>query len=124
MMKANPDKVRMSTAGAGTAGHFAGEMFIAMAGIKPAVVHYKGGGPAIDAVVGNDSQWTCGSHRRPHAACAQRQAQGPRDGQPDAAGIAPGRADRRRIRLPPATARSAGARSSCPTAPRSRSSTS
>src|SRR5712672_1369721 len=58
MMKANPDKLRMSTAGAGTAGHFAGEMFIAMAGVKPVVVHYKGGGPAIDAVVDNDSQWT------------------------------------------------------------------
>src|SRR6202161_1396040 len=33
MMKANPGKLRMSTAGAGTAGHFAGEMFIAMAGV-------------------------------------------------------------------------------------------
>jgi tripartite-type tricarboxylate transporter receptor subunit TctC len=58
MMKANPDKLRMSTAGAGTAGHFYGEMFIAMAGVKPVVVHYNGGGPAIDAVVNNDSQWT------------------------------------------------------------------
>jgi tripartite-type tricarboxylate transporter receptor subunit TctC len=58
MMKANPGKLRMSTAGAGTAGHFAGEMFIAMAGVKPEVVHYKGGGPAIEGVVSNDSQWT------------------------------------------------------------------
>src|SRR5216683_6722438 len=68
MMKANPDKLRMSTAGAGTAGHFAGEMFIAMAGIKPVVVHYKGGGPAIEAVVNNDSQWTMApiAGRMPH----------------------------------------------------------
>jgi len=68
MMKANPNKLRMSTAGAGTAGHFAGEMFIAMAGIKPVVVHYKGGGPAIDAVVNNDSQWTVApiGGRMPH----------------------------------------------------------
>jgi tripartite-type tricarboxylate transporter receptor subunit TctC len=58
MMKANPGKLRMSTAGAGTAGHFAGEMFIAMAKVKPEVVHYNGGGPAIEAVVSNDSQWT------------------------------------------------------------------
>ena len=58
MMKANPGKLRMSTAGAGTAGHFAGEIFIAMSGIKPMVVHYNGGGPAIEAVVNNDSQWT------------------------------------------------------------------
>src|SRR6266853_3795895 len=66
MIKANPDKLRMSTAGAGTAGHFAGEMFIAMAGIKPVVVHYNGGGPAIEAVVNNDSQWTM---RRSRVAC-------------------------------------------------------
>jgi tripartite-type tricarboxylate transporter receptor subunit TctC len=58
MMKQNPGKLRMSTAGAGTAGHFAGEMFIAMAGVKPEVVHYNGGGPAIEGVVNNDSQWT------------------------------------------------------------------
>jgi tripartite-type tricarboxylate transporter receptor subunit TctC len=58
MMKASPGKLRMSTAGEGTAGHFAGEVFIAMAGIKPMVVHYNGGGPAIEAVVSNDSQWT------------------------------------------------------------------
>jgi tripartite-type tricarboxylate transporter receptor subunit TctC len=66
--KANPDKLRMSTAGAGTAGHFAGEMFIAMTGIKAPVVHYPGGGPAIDAVVSNDAQWTMApiAGRLPH----------------------------------------------------------
>jgi len=68
LIKANPDKLRMSTAGAGTAGHFAGEMFIAMAGIKPVVVHYNGGGLAIEAVVNNDSQWTMApiAGRMPH----------------------------------------------------------
>jgi tripartite-type tricarboxylate transporter receptor subunit TctC len=68
LMKAHPDTLRMSTAGAGTAGHFAGEMFIAMAGVKPVVVHYKGGGPAIEAVVTNDSQWTMApiAGRLPH----------------------------------------------------------
>jgi tripartite-type tricarboxylate transporter receptor subunit TctC len=58
LMKASPGKLKMSTAGAGTAGHFAGELFIAMAGVKPVVVHYPGGGPAIDAVVSGDAQWT------------------------------------------------------------------
>jgi len=58
MMKANPGKLRMSTAGAGTAGHFAGMMFIKLAKIEPEVVNYKGGGPAIEAVVSGDSQWT------------------------------------------------------------------
>jgi tripartite-type tricarboxylate transporter receptor subunit TctC len=57
-IKANPDKIKMATAGEGTAGHFAGEMLIAMAEIRPGVRHYKGGGPAIDAVVNGDSQWT------------------------------------------------------------------
>jgi len=68
LIKANPDKLRMSTAGAGTAGHFAGEMFIAMTGIKPVVVHYNGGGPAIEAVVTGDSQWTMApiAGRLPH----------------------------------------------------------
>jgi tripartite-type tricarboxylate transporter receptor subunit TctC len=68
LMKAVPGKLRMSTAGAGTTGHFAGELFIAMAGVKPVVVHYPGGGPAIDAVVSNDSQWTIApiAGRLPH----------------------------------------------------------
>jgi tripartite-type tricarboxylate transporter receptor subunit TctC len=68
MIKAAPGTLRMSTAGAGTAGHFAGEMFIAAAGIKPVVVHYNGGGPAIEAVVNNDSQWTMApiAGRMPH----------------------------------------------------------
>jgi tripartite-type tricarboxylate transporter receptor subunit TctC len=58
LLEANPNKYRMSTAGAGTAGHFAGEMFIAMAGVKSQVVHYDGGGPAIAAIVDGDAQWT------------------------------------------------------------------
>jgi tripartite-type tricarboxylate transporter receptor subunit TctC len=68
LMKAEPGKLKMSTAGAGTTGHFAGELFIAMAGVKPLVVHYPGGGPAIDAVVNNDSQWTMApiAGRLPH----------------------------------------------------------
>jgi tripartite-type tricarboxylate transporter receptor subunit TctC len=43
-------------------------MFIAMAGVRPVVVHYPGGGPAIEAVVNNDSQWTMApiAGRLPH----------------------------------------------------------
>jgi tripartite-type tricarboxylate transporter receptor subunit TctC len=68
MMKANPGKLKMSTAGAGTSGHFSGEMFIAMTGVKAQVIHYPGGGPAIDAVVNNDAQWTMApiAGRLPH----------------------------------------------------------
>ena len=76
MMKANPGKLKMSTAGAGTAGHFAGEMFIAMAGIKPVVTHYNGGGPAIEAVVNGDSQWTVApiGGRMPHVTSGKLKA--------------------------------------------------
>jgi tripartite-type tricarboxylate transporter receptor subunit TctC len=43
-------------------------MFIAMTGVKTEVVHYPGGGPAIDAVVNNDAQWTMApiAGRLPH----------------------------------------------------------
>jgi tripartite-type tricarboxylate transporter receptor subunit TctC len=76
MIKANPGKLKMSTAGAGTAGHFAGEMFIAMAGIKPVVTHYNGGGPAIEAVVNGDSQWTVApiGGRMPHVTSGKLKA--------------------------------------------------
>jgi tripartite-type tricarboxylate transporter receptor subunit TctC len=78
MIKANPGTLKMSTAGAGTAGHFAGEMFIAMAGIKAAVpvTHYNGGGPAIEAVVNNNSQWTVApiGGRMPHVTSGKLKA--------------------------------------------------
>ena len=124
MMKANPNKLRMSTAGAGTAGHFAGEMFIKMAGVEPEVVNYKGGGPAIEAVVSGDSQWTVAptGGRVPYIKSGKLKA------------LAIGGTSRLAM-LPevPTVAESGypgydavgwGARSSCRTAPRSRSSTS
>ncbi len=58
LMKAKPHQLKMSTAGAGTAGHFAGVLFNAMTGVDAEVVHYKGGGPAITAVIDNEAQWT------------------------------------------------------------------
>jgi tripartite-type tricarboxylate transporter receptor subunit TctC len=58
LMKSHPNQLRMATAGFGTAGHFSGVMFASMAAVSPVVVHYNGGGPAIEAVVHNDAQWT------------------------------------------------------------------
>ena len=58
LMKAKPNTLKMSTAGAGTAGHFAGVLFNKMAGVEAVVVHYPGGGPAITAVLDNVAQWT------------------------------------------------------------------
>jgi len=72
---------RMSTAGAGTAGHFAGEMFIAQAGIKPEVVHYRAAGrrsrlsSTTTAMDGTPNRG-----RMPHV--QELQAQGDCDGQP------------------------------------------
>jgi tripartite-type tricarboxylate transporter receptor subunit TctC len=99
LMKAGPGKLRMSTAGAGTTGHFAGELFIAMAGVKPVIFHYPGGGPAIDAVVSNDSQWTMApiAGRLPHVRSGRLRARH-RRGDPHA--DAARRADHRRVRLP------------------------
>ena len=56
MMRAQPGRLRMSTAGAGTSGHFAGELLIAQAGVQP------------EAVVNNDAQWTMApiAGRLPH----------------------------------------------------------
>ena len=89
MMKANPGKLRMSTAGAGTAGHFAGEMFIAMAGIKPVVIALQRRRTGDRCGRQRRLAMDRGADRRPDAACAQRQAQGAGDGQPDAAALLP-----------------------------------
>jgi tripartite-type tricarboxylate transporter receptor subunit TctC len=50
--KANPGKVNMSSAGIGTIGHLAGELFKMMAGINPVHVPYGGNSPALTALLG------------------------------------------------------------------------
>jgi len=68
LLRSKPDQLKMATAGFGTAGHFSGAMFLAMAGVSAPIVHYPGGGPAIAAVVDNDAQWTVApiAGRLPH----------------------------------------------------------
>lgn len=51
--KAQPGKVTMASAGAGTTNHFAIELFAQMAGIKVLHVPYKGSGPALSELLGN-----------------------------------------------------------------------
>jgi tripartite-type tricarboxylate transporter receptor subunit TctC len=58
LLKAKPKEMKMSTAGKGTSGHFSGVLFNSMAGVDPVVVHYPGGGPAIEAVLNNEAPWT------------------------------------------------------------------
>jgi tripartite-type tricarboxylate transporter receptor subunit TctC len=50
--RANPGKVNIGTTGLGTSGHLIVEMFKAAAGIDVVPVHYKGGAPAIQDILG------------------------------------------------------------------------
>jgi tripartite-type tricarboxylate transporter receptor subunit TctC len=51
-IKANPAKVTMASAGAGTTNHFAIELFASMTGTRPLHVPYKGSGPALTELLG------------------------------------------------------------------------
>jgi tripartite-type tricarboxylate transporter receptor subunit TctC len=51
--KANPGQVNMASAGNGTAGHLAGELFKMLVGLNLQHVPYRGGGPALlDLIAG------------------------------------------------------------------------
>ncbi len=50
--KANPGKVSIGTTGVGTSGHLIVEQFAAAAGIRVLPVHYKGGAPALQDILG------------------------------------------------------------------------
>ncbi len=52
--KSRPGELNYATAGSGTVGHLAGELFNAMAGVKLTQILYKGSGPAaIDLLAGH-----------------------------------------------------------------------
>jgi tripartite-type tricarboxylate transporter receptor subunit TctC len=50
--KANPGKITMASAGTGSSGHLAGEMFQMTAGINLLQVPYRGAGPALTDLLG------------------------------------------------------------------------
>src|SRR5262245_4329888 len=54
--KANPRKLNMASAGTGTGGHIAGELFKMMAGVDMVHVPYRGGGPALNDLLGGQVQ--------------------------------------------------------------------
>jgi tripartite-type tricarboxylate transporter receptor subunit TctC len=54
--KANPGKINMASAGIGTSGHVAGELFKMMTGINMLHVPYRGGAPAITDLLGGQVQ--------------------------------------------------------------------
>jgi tripartite-type tricarboxylate transporter receptor subunit TctC len=55
-VKANPDKISMASAGIGTSGHVAGELFKMMAHVDMVHVPYRGGAPAIIDLLGGQVQ--------------------------------------------------------------------
>ena len=56
LAKAQPGKLRYSHPGVGTAIQLAGELFKMTVGVDVVSVPYKGGGPAMVSVVGNEAQ--------------------------------------------------------------------
>jgi tripartite-type tricarboxylate transporter receptor subunit TctC len=50
--KANPGKITVASAGTGSIGHLAGEMFKMMAGVNMVHVPYRGAGPALTDLLG------------------------------------------------------------------------
>lgn len=53
LLKKEPDKYSYASSGNGTPLHLSGELFNAMAGVKMQHVPYKGAGPALNDLIGN-----------------------------------------------------------------------
>jgi tripartite-type tricarboxylate transporter receptor subunit TctC len=58
LAKAQPGRLVFASSGAGTSSHLTMEMFKSMANIDMLHVPYKGGGPAVTAVIGGEAQLT------------------------------------------------------------------
>ncbi len=54
--KTSPGKINYASAGTGTATHLTGELFKMMAGVDMVHVPYRGGGPALDDLLGGQVQ--------------------------------------------------------------------
>ena len=54
LAKARPGQLDVASSGAGSSAHLAGELFKSMAGVKMNHVPYKGGGPAVVALLGGE----------------------------------------------------------------------
>lgn len=59
--KANPRKISMASAGNGTPGHIAGELFMVMTGVNMMHVPYRGDPPALTDLIGGQVQVLFGS---------------------------------------------------------------
>jgi tripartite-type tricarboxylate transporter receptor subunit TctC len=57
LLKANPGRYNLATAGIGSGVHVAAELFRSLTQVQVELVHYRGGGPAVAALVANESQF-------------------------------------------------------------------
>ena len=60
LAKSKPGSINYASAGAGSASHFAGLLFARVAGIEIAHVPYKGGGPAVTALLAGEAGFNFG----------------------------------------------------------------
>jgi tripartite-type tricarboxylate transporter receptor subunit TctC len=58
LLRAHPGRYNFAAAGIGSTVHLTGEVFRAAAGVEIQFVHYRGGGPALQAVMGGEPQLT------------------------------------------------------------------
>ena len=76
LAKSRPGEIRYSTAGVGNGQHLAGALFCLKAGIDMLHVPYKGGGPAVTAVLGGEVQihYPAGAVGVPHVKAGRLRA--------------------------------------------------
>jgi tripartite-type tricarboxylate transporter receptor subunit TctC len=60
LAKAKPGAINYASAGPGSTSHFTGLMFAKLAGVDITIVPYKGGGPAITALLAGETQFNFG----------------------------------------------------------------
>lgn len=56
LLKANPGRYNLATAGIGSGVHVAAELFRSTTKVQVEPVHYRGGGPSVTALVGGEAQ--------------------------------------------------------------------
>ena len=56
LLKANPGRYNLATAGIGSGVHVAAELFRTITRVEVEPVHYRGGGPSVAALVADDAQ--------------------------------------------------------------------
>jgi tripartite-type tricarboxylate transporter receptor subunit TctC len=58
LARSKPGQLNYASPGAGTTGHLAADLFKTMAGVNMVVIPFKGGGPAVLAVISGECQFT------------------------------------------------------------------